>query len=31
MKEKCFSSPAFSDGEIFIRGDKHLFCIGEKK
>ncbi|HET6572032.1 MAG TPA: PQQ-binding-like beta-propeller repeat protein [Fimbriiglobus sp.] len=25
--ERCYSSPAFSDGEIFLRGDKHLFCI----
>jgi outer membrane protein assembly factor BamB len=29
--ERCFSSPAFSDGAIFIRGEKHLFCIGGKK
>jgi len=28
--EKCFSSPAFSDGDIFIRGEKSLFCIGGK-
>jgi outer membrane protein assembly factor BamB len=31
IKEKCFSSPAFSDGEIFLRGEKNLFCIAEKK
>jgi outer membrane protein assembly factor BamB len=26
--ETCFASPAISQGRIFIRGDKHLFCIG---
>jgi outer membrane protein assembly factor BamB len=26
--EKCFASPAISQGQIFLRGDKHLFCIG---
>jgi len=26
--EKTFASPAISDGQIFLRGDKHLFCIG---
>jgi outer membrane protein assembly factor BamB len=31
IKEKCFSSPAFSDGDIFLRGEKHLFCIREAK
>ena len=31
LKEKCFSSPAFSDGDIFLRGEKHLFCIGTTK
>jgi hypothetical protein len=29
LGEKCFASPAISDGQIFIRGDKHLFCIGD--
>ena len=28
MGEKCFASPAISHGQIFIRGDQHLFCIG---
>ncbi len=28
--ERCYSSPAFSDGQIFLRGEKHLFCIGGK-
>jgi outer membrane protein assembly factor BamB len=26
--EKCFASPAISHGQIFLRGDRHLFCIG---
>lgn len=30
LGEKVFSSPAFSDGEIFIRGEKHLWCIRGK-
>jgi outer membrane protein assembly factor BamB len=30
LGEKCFPSPAISDGQIFIRTDKHLFCIGTK-
>jgi outer membrane protein assembly factor BamB len=27
--EKMFASPAISDGQIFLRGEKHLFCIGQ--
>jgi outer membrane protein assembly factor BamB len=27
--EKCFASPAISHGQIFLRGEKHLFCIGK--
>ncbi len=27
--EKCFASPAISQGHIFLRGEKHLFCIGK--
>jgi outer membrane protein assembly factor BamB len=30
LGEKVFASPAFSDGDIFIRGAKHLWCIGAK-
>jgi len=30
LGENCFASPAFSDGEIFLRGAKHLFCIAGK-
>ncbi len=28
--ERCFASPAISQGQILLRGDKHLFCIGGK-
>jgi outer membrane protein assembly factor BamB len=28
--EECYASPAFSTGQIFLRGSKHLFCIGAK-
>jgi len=28
LGEKCFASPAISQGQIFLRGDRHLFCIG---
>ncbi len=31
LGENVYSSPAFSAGQLFIRGEKHLFCIGEKK
>lgn len=27
--EKMFASPAISNGQIFLRGKDHLFCIGE--
>jgi outer membrane protein assembly factor BamB len=27
--EDCYASPAFSKGQIFMRGSKHLFCIGK--
>ncbi|MBN9117830.1 MAG: PQQ-binding-like beta-propeller repeat protein [Planctomycetes bacterium] len=30
LGEKVFASPAFSDGDIFIRGAGHLWCIGKK-
>lgn len=29
LGEECYSSPAISNGQIFIRGEKHLFCIGK--
>jgi outer membrane protein assembly factor BamB len=28
IAEKTFASPAISHGQIFLRGEKHLFCIG---
>jgi outer membrane protein assembly factor BamB len=28
--EECNASPAIYDGKFYIRGDKHLFCIGTK-
>jgi outer membrane protein assembly factor BamB len=31
LGERVFASPAFSDGEIFIRGARHLWCIGKEK
>jgi outer membrane protein assembly factor BamB len=31
LGERVFASPAFSNGDIFIRGAKHLWCIAEKK
>lgn len=27
--EKMFASPAVSRGQIFLKGEKHLFCIGQ--
>jgi outer membrane protein assembly factor BamB len=30
LDEHTFASPAISEGQIFVRGDKHLFCIGKK-
>jgi outer membrane protein assembly factor BamB len=30
IKEYCLSSVAISDGQIFLRGDKHLYCIGKR-
>ncbi len=28
LGEATYASPAISDGQIFLRGAKHLFCIG---
>ena len=30
LKEKTFASPAISQGQIFLRSDQHLFCIGSR-
>ena len=29
--EQTFASPAFSEGQIFIRGEKNLYCIGARR
>ncbi len=29
MGEGCYASPAISDGQVFLRGFEHLFCIGK--
>jgi outer membrane protein assembly factor BamB len=29
LGERCYSSPAIAHGQFFIRGEKHLFCIGK--
>jgi outer membrane protein assembly factor BamB len=31
LGEPCYSSPAISDGRVFVRGAKHLFCFAEKR
>ena len=28
LGENVYSSPAFSEGQLFLRGQQHLFCIG---
>ncbi len=30
LGEECVTSPAFQDGCFYIRGSRHLFCIGAK-
>lgn len=30
LGEKCFASPAISNGQLFIRGDRSLFCIADR-
>ena len=29
LGEFCFASPAVSQGQLFLRGEKHLFAIGK--
>jgi hypothetical protein len=29
LNEPCNAAPAISDGQIFIRGERHLWCIGK--
>jgi outer membrane protein assembly factor BamB len=31
LGERVFASPAFSDGDIFLRGAKHLWCVAGKR
>ena len=31
LGEGSYASPAFVDGRMFIRGEKNLFCIGQKE
>jgi outer membrane protein assembly factor BamB len=31
LDDYCLSSPAISDGQIFIRTAEHLYCIGERR
>lgn len=30
LGEPCVTSPAFQDGRIYLRGETHVFCLGEK-
>ncbi|MBE0535688.1 MAG: PQQ-like beta-propeller repeat protein [Phycisphaerae bacterium] len=30
LGESCYASPAVSDGLVFVRGFRHLFCFGRK-
>ncbi len=30
LGEQAFASPAFSDGKIYLRGEKYLYCIGNE-
>ncbi len=30
LAERVFATPAFADGRIYIRGEKYLYCIGQK-
>ena len=29
LGENCYASPAISDGRIYLRAEKHLYCIGK--
>lgn len=31
LGETTYASPAISQGQLFLRGDKHLFCFGQPK
>ena len=30
LGESCYASPAISDGQVYLRGFRHLFCFGKK-
>ena len=30
LGEPCFPSPALSHNQIYLRSDKHLFCLGTR-
>jgi hypothetical protein len=30
LGEKTYCSPAISDGQVFLRGEKTLFCLGQR-
>jgi outer membrane protein assembly factor BamB len=29
LGEYCFASPAISQGRLYLRGEKHLYCVGQ--
>ena len=29
LGEYCYASPAISQRQLFIRGEKHLICVGK--
>ncbi|MEX2174667.1 MAG: PQQ-binding-like beta-propeller repeat protein [Pirellulaceae bacterium] len=29
LGEYCYASPAISQGQLFLRGEKHLYCVGK--
>jgi len=31
LDDECYSSPAISQGQIFVRTNRFLFCIGSPK
>jgi hypothetical protein len=31
LGESCYASPAISDGQVFLRGFQHLFCLGQAR
>jgi outer membrane protein assembly factor BamB len=31
LGEPTFASPAISEGQVLLRGDRHLFCIGQRQ